>query len=263
MHPLLFHFGHLAIPTYGVVTAAALLAGLAVLVWQARRSGLRSDKVWNLGLIAILAALFGARLLLVAAHLHTFRTHPFWLLGLASIPGEWIALGGAAIGLTAAILYALAEGLPLLRTADVAAPAVALAFAINRIGAFLGGLDWGRQTSLPWAVTYHSVVAYLWYRTPLGIALHPLQLYDAAASLAILGLLLWMPRERAGEVAGVWLFLFGVSHFFLQFLRGNIAPKALVGGMITVGQVLAIAAVVAGGALWLRREPEAIAAQPS
>lgn len=254
MHPLLFHLGNLAIPTYGVFTAVALLAALAVLVLQARRLRLRADKVWNLGLTAVLAALFGARLLLVATHFTLFRAHPFWLLGLATVPGAWIALGGAAIGVAAAALYALAEGLPLLRTADAAAPAVALGFAINRIGAFLGGLDWGTPTHLPWGVTYGNVVAQLWYGTPGGVSLHPVQLYDAAASLAIFALLMFMPHRRDGETAGAWLFLYGVCRFFLEFCRGN--AEHVLGGALTVAQVLAVVAVLAGGALWLRRESQ-------
>lgn len=253
MHPLLFHIGHLAIPTYGVLTALALLAGLAVLVGQARRSGLPADKLWNLGLVAILVTLFAARLLLIAAHLSAFRAHPFWILGLASMSGSWIMAGGALLGIAAAALYALAEGLPLLQTADAAAPAAALAFAINRVGAFLAGLSWGTPTHLPWSVTYHSVVAYLWYRTPLGLPLHPVQLYDAAASLAILALLLAMPRSRPGETAGAWFFLYGICRFFLEFLTGDAPREPFLGGWLTLAQAMAILAVVAGGALWLRR----------
>lgn len=257
MRPLLFHIGNIAIPTYGVLTAAALLAALAVLVLQARRLNLRADKVWNLGLTAILAALFGARLLLVALHFRLFREHPFWVLGLATIPGAWVALGGALIGLAAAVLYALAEGLPLLRTADAAAPAVALAFAVNRIGAFFAGVGWGTPTSLPWNVTYRNVVAYLWYHTPRGIALHPVQLYDAAASLAIFAFLMLAPHRRDGEAAGAWLFLYGVCRFFIEFFRGD--AERVFSGMLTLPQALAILAVLIGGALWIRREPAAAA----
>lgn len=256
MYPLLFHFGRIAIPTYGVFTALALLAALALAVHAARRSGLQPDKVWNLSLIAILAALFGARLLLVAAHFAVFRAHPFWLLGLTSLPGGWIALGGAAIGAGAAALYALAEGLPLLRIADVAAVAAALAFAVNRIGAFCGGLAWGTPTRLPWGVVYHSIIAWLWYRVPLGVRLQPVQLYDAAASLAILAVLLWMPHRRGGEIAGAWLFLYGLSRFFIEFLRGDAARDPVFGGALTLAQAVSMGAVVLGGLLWLRREKQ-------
>ena len=253
MHPLLFHFGRVAVPTYGVLTAVALLAGLACAVLQARRMGLSPDKIWSLGLIAILGALFGSRLLLVLANFEAFRAHPFWVLGLANIPSTWIMIGGAAFGVLAGALYALAEGLPLLGVADAAAPALALAFGINRLGAFCGGLDWGRPTTLPWGVTYRSFVAYLWYRVPLGAKVHPVQLYDAAVSLLLFALLLAMPRRRAGELAGAWLFLYGLARFFLEFFRGDETP-VLAG--LTLPQVLAVFAVLAAGALWLRRPAE-------
>jgi phosphatidylglycerol:prolipoprotein diacylglycerol transferase len=235
------------------------LAALALFVREARILRLRADKVWNLGLIAILVTLLGARLLLVATHIPAFRVHPFWVLGLASPPGGWIGVGGALLGAAAAALYALAEGLPLLRTADAAAPAAALALAINRIGAFCGGLAWGRRTHLPWGVTYRSIVAYLWYRVPLGVRLHPVQLYDAAASLLILALLLWMLRRRGaahdGEIAGTWLFLYGVCRFFVEFFRGDPAGRELFGGLLTLAQVLSLAAVILGGILWLQPKP--------
>lgn len=255
MFPVLLHLGHFAIPTYGVFTAAALLAALAVSVQMAQWLGLRNDKIWNLGLIAILATLIGARLLLVATNFQAFRAEPFWLLGLANIPGSWVPLGGVAIGAGAALLYALAEGLPLRRTADALAPAAAVGFAVNRVGAFFAGAAWGTRTELPWGVTYRDVVAYLWYRTPMRERLQPVQLYDAALSVALLGLLMLMIRRRprAGEVAGTWLFVYGVGRFFLEFLRGDAARERLLGGALTFGQALAFVAVVSGGVLWLRR----------
>jgi phosphatidylglycerol---prolipoprotein diacylglyceryl transferase len=256
LHPLLFHTGTLAIPTYGVLTAAALLAALALYVLRARRVGLPGDKVWNLGLTAILAALFASRLLMVATHLRVFALHPFWVLGLVTVHSGWIAAGGALLGAAAAALYALAEGLPLMRVADAAAPAAALGFAINRVGAFCAGQAWGTPTALPWGVTYRSAVAWLWYRTPLGTQLHPVQLYDAAASLAILAMLLCMPRQHDGETAGTWLFLYGLCRFFLEFLRGDAVREPALGGVFTLAQGLAVLAVIAGGALWLRREAE-------
>jgi phosphatidylglycerol:prolipoprotein diacylglycerol transferase len=240
--------------------AVGLLSALAVSLLTAKWGGLSADKVWNLELIAILTALFASRLLMIAGHPHLFRSHPFWLLGLLSLPSIWFALGGVLIGVLAAMLYALAEGLPLLKTADVLAGPVALAFGLNRIGAFCGGSAWGTPTRMPWGVVYRSPVAYLWYRVPLGTPVHPVQIYDAAASLALFVLLLWLGGRgragRAGEIAGAWLFLYGVLRFFLEFLRGDPAREPLLGGAVTLAQLLSIGAVMLGAALWLRRSPE-------
>ena len=237
----------------------ALALGMAC----ARREGLHTEKVWNLELLAILTTLFAARLLVIFGHPQLFHQHPFWLLGLTSVPGAGFALAGALAGFLAALLYALAEGLPLFRTADALAPAVALAFCINRVGAYFAGLGWGTPTELPWGVMYRSPVAYLWYRVPLGVRLHPVQLYDAASSLGIFALLVWMGRRgpdgrragRDGEIAGTWLFAYGVVRFFLEFLRGDPVRLPVLGGGVTLAQALSVAAVVAGGALWLRHGP--------
>jgi phosphatidylglycerol:prolipoprotein diacylglycerol transferase len=248
LYPRLLQLGHVGIPTYGVLSAVALLAALTLAMRFARRLDLRSDKVWSMGLLAILVALVGERLLLILAHLAVFRAHPFWILGLTTVRSAWIVPCSALLSIAAAVLYAKAEGLPLLRTADAAAPALAAAFAINRAGAFCAGIAYGTPTQLPWGVTYRSFIAAFWYRVPLGVKFHPVQLYDAAASLAIFALLLWwLPRRRQdGELAGLWLFLYGLSVFFLSFCRGDLDRPILLHSIAT-------AAVIAGAALWLER----------
>jgi len=249
VHPRLFQFGHIAIPTYGALTALALIAALAAAMHFARRLSLDPNKIWTLCLTAILTTLIGARLLVVLAHLGAFLQHPFWILGLAGTRDLWIAPVSVLLGAAAAALYSLSEGLPLLRAADCLAPAAMLAFAINRIGAFLAGLDFGAPVRLPWSVTYTSRIAALWYRTPLGLPLHPVQLYDAAVSLIIFALLIWwLPRRRQdGELAGACLFLSGLAAFFLGFYRGDASEPGL-------SQAIAVAAVIAGAALWLDRK---------
>ena len=258
MHPRLFQFGHIAVPTYGALTALGLVAALAAAMYFARRLSLDANKVWNLCLIGILTTLIDARLLLVITHFSEFRVHPFWVLGLVNQQSLWIMPVGILIGLAAALLYAAAEGLAALRVLDCIAPAVAIFLAINRIGAFVAGVDYGRPTQLPWGVTYTSLFSALWYRTPLGLPLHPVQLYDAAASVLILGVLLWwLPRRtQDGELAGIWLFLYGMASFTIGLYRAD--SRVLL-------EALAIVGVIAGGVLWLHRpesQPSPANAQP-
>jgi len=249
LYPRLFQFGHLAIPTYGAFTALALVAALIALLHFARRFALNPNQVWNLGLVTILTTLVAARLLLVVAYFSVFRRHPFWVLGLATNHSEWIDSIAVLIGLAAGILYALAEGLPILRTLDCIAPSVVIAVALNRTGAFLAGLDYGLPSSRAWSVTYSSRIAALWYHTPLGIRLHPVQLSEALSSLIILVALLWWLSRRTqdGELFGAWLFLYGTATFFLAFDRA--ANQTL----WVIRQPVAVAMVVASAAFLIRR----------
>ncbi|MFT4114799.1 prolipoprotein diacylglyceryl transferase family protein [Silvibacterium sp.] len=249
MYPRLLQLGHIAIPTYGALTALGLVAALVLAVRLARRFSLDPNKLWSLCLLGTLTTLIGARLLLALVFFRAFRQHPFWVLGLTQVHAPGIFALAAAAGVGAAVLFALAEGLPVLAVLDTLAPAAALATALNRIGAFLAGLDWGTPTRLGWAVTYDRKLSVLWYGTPTYIPLHPVQLYDAAAALLTLALLLfWLPRRtQPGELAGGWLFLTGFAAAIFMPLRADASPA--------LALPLAAAAVIAGGALWLRRKP--------
>jgi phosphatidylglycerol---prolipoprotein diacylglyceryl transferase len=249
LYPRLFQLGHFAIPTYGAFAALALVASLAALLHFARRLGLNTHKLWNLGLIGILASLIAARLLLAAAYFSAFRARPFWVLGLASSRCAWISPVAVVVGFSAATLYALAEGLPILRTLDCIAPCAALAIVINRTGAYLAGLDYGLPAAPRiWGVTYTSLIAASWYHTPLGVKLYPVQLYQALASLIIFGVLSsWLRRRtQNGELAGLWLLLSGFASFFLEFYRAEAQSS------LFAHQFAFVLMVVAGAALLLR-----------
>jgi phosphatidylglycerol---prolipoprotein diacylglyceryl transferase len=252
VYPRLIQFGHIAIPTYGALTALALVAALAAAMSFARRVSLDANKVWALAIAGILTTLIGARMFVVLTHFDAFRQHPFWVLGLAMVRDGWIAPASVAVGIAAGVLYALAEGLVVLRVADIIAPAAAFGFAINRIGAFVAGIDFGTPGTLPWAVVYSSRIAALWYRTPLGVALHPVQLYEAAVSLLAFALLVWLlpRRRRDGELAGAALIVFGVADPVLSLWRAQPADPVF-------SVALSVVAVLAGAALLLNRSRKA------
>jgi phosphatidylglycerol:prolipoprotein diacylglycerol transferase len=247
VYPILFQFGPFAVPTYGMFSALAMVAMLLLVVHGARRLALPQEKLWNLTILALLASLIASKLLLIPAHFWMFRTHPFWLLGLPARYDPWIPGVSAALGIAIAWLYLMAEGLPLRRTLDALAPAITLGLGIQAMGAFLAGANFGTPTRVAWAVTYHSTQASLWYGTPLGLPLQPTQLYHAGlCALLLLALLLWLPRRtQDGELAGLWLFTYGIARFFLQFYRGAASPVAI----FTPVQWIALAMVLASAAL--------------
>lgn len=265
MYPRLFQFGRLAVPTYGVFSAIALVVALSLAMRVARKLALPPESIWNLGLYTLLAGLIASRLLMVGTHFALFRYNPLWLLGLSPTYIPWIPWVSTAIALAVAWLYLKAEELPLRATLDAYAPALTAGFAIQSIGAFLAGANYGTPTHSAIAVTYSSTYAANWYQTPLHMHLVPVQLYHAGACLAILaGLLLWLPRRKqTGELGGLWLLAYGLTVFFLEFYRGH----ATTSGLFTPMQRVAIAAVILSGVLlWKRSSAQPttrIATQPT
>lgn len=253
MYPRLFQFGHLALPTYGVASAIALVLALNLAMRLASRLDLPPAKIWNLGIYTLLAGLIASRLLMVLTHFSLFRYNPLWLLGLSPTYVPWIPWTSAAIAAAIAALYLKAEDLPLRASFDAYAPALAAAFAIQSLGAFLAGANYGTPTHSPLSIVYSSQYAALLYHTPLHVHLVPVQLYQAIACLVLLAaLLLWLPRRtQPGELAGIWLLAYGLTVFFLQFYRGDIFTSSL----FTPMQRAALAAVVLSPVLLWKRNP--------
>jgi phosphatidylglycerol:prolipoprotein diacylglycerol transferase len=262
LHPRLFQFGHIAIPTYGVLVAIALISALALATHTARRLLLDPNKIWNLSLIGIFTALLGSRLLLALSHLRDFLAHPFWMLGLVTIRSRSVFLGGVLLAICACLGYIFAARLPLRRTLDCLAPAAALGLTIQSLGALAAGSDYGTPTDKPWGVIYKHGLAALWSGTPLGVRLHPVQLYEAlAAFLLLVFLLFWLPRRAYdGDLAGIFLFVYGISLYFLDFYSSN--RSFILHETTTRSQLLAVAAMLAGAALWIRRKPSALGLHP-
>lgn len=253
MHPVLFHIGSLLIPTYGAVTALGVLAALGLVQSTAHIAGVDAGKIWNLSILSLFAALVAARLLLVAANWSALRLDPAWLLALAMIHHPLLAAAGAAAGAVCALIYARWSRLPLRATADALAPAIMLGLAFEQLGALAAGAGFGRNAGpgLPWAVTYTNPLAMIWSGAPLGVPLHPVQVYAAMAFLTLsLLLLVWLPAERRkGDVAGMGLMGLGLAIYITELWRSPEGRGELLLGALTVTQIAAIVFVIAGALL--------------
>jgi phosphatidylglycerol:prolipoprotein diacylglycerol transferase len=257
VHPVLFHIGSLLIPSYGAVSALGVLLGLVLAQRTARTAGVNTAQVWNLCVLALFAALAGQRLLLVAMNWSDLRHHPAWMLGLAMIHHPLLAAAGALAGLASAAIYARWQRMPLAATADALAAPLALGLACEQLGALLAGSGYGTSTTVRWAVTYTDVLAARWSGTPLGIPLHPVQLYAALAFLTLsVFLLIWLPvRRQQGDVAGLWLAGTGVAVYMTELGRDTEGRGTLLKGALDGPQAVAIFFVLAGAVVLLERKP--------
>jgi phosphatidylglycerol:prolipoprotein diacylglycerol transferase len=262
--PILLHFGRFSLPTYGFLAAVGLLAGLAISVRHAARRGMDPDKTWNLGILAILAGIVGAKLLLVVNDRAFYWAHPREILTLATLQAGGVWSGGLVAAVLVSWWYIRRNHIPLLKTCDVFAPGIALGHAIGRLGCFAAGCCWGKPTTLPWGVTFTNPLAGQLVGTPLGVRLHPTQLYEMALELGNFFLLSWALRRKQfdGQVIGAYMFVYGFVRYFLEFLRDDPERGSVLHGLMSGTQLLAIGLVIAGGLLWLRRNPRREIASP-
>jgi phosphatidylglycerol:prolipoprotein diacylglycerol transferase len=124
------------------------------------------------------------------------------------------------------------------------APGIALGHVIGRFGCLMAGCCYGRPTSVPWAVTFTNPAAAMNVGTPLGVPLHPTQLYDAGAELIILAALLLTERRGhkfPGRTFWLYLLLYAISRFIIEFYRGD--DRGMVFNALSTSQVVAAAIV--------------------
>ncbi len=260
MHPKLLELGPVTVYTYGVLLAAAYLVGLRLATGRARARNLDPARIMDLGILIILAAIVGAKLLLMAVDAQYFLEHPGEIFSLARSGG--VFYGGLIAAVLVSIWYMQRHQMPVWVTCDVFAPGVALGHAIGRIGCLFAGCCYGRPTSLPWGVTFHDPFAASYVGTPLGIHLHPTQLYEAGAELLIMAILLLTERRRryfAGRTFFFYVGLYGISRFVIEFFRGD--ERGAFAGLSTSQWVSAVLVPVAVLMLVrLARRPEPVGA---
>jgi phosphatidylglycerol:prolipoprotein diacylglycerol transferase len=252
MHPILFRIGTWPVYSYGVLLALAYLAGLQLAVMRARRAGLDGARVMDLGIYLIIAALIGAKLMLIAVDFNYFRNQPRELLSLVRAGGVFYGglLGAFGVGLWLVRRYKL----PVWTTGDLVAPGIALGHIIGRFGCLLAGCCYGRPTSVRWAVTFTDPVAATNVGTPLQIPLHPTQLYDAGAEALILAFLLFTERRGRpfpGRTFWSYILLYAISRFVIEFYRGD--ERGALFGLSTSQFVSVILVPVSVFMLWRLR----------
>ena len=255
MFPRLFHIGGFNQPTYGVLVALGVVLGLTVAAKLSARQGIDQEKAWNLGILAILAAIIGAKLLLIINDLPWYLQHPGEIFSLSVLQAGGVFYGGLIAAVAASIWYMRRNRMPALATCDAFAPGLALGHAIGRIGCFAAGCCYGKPTTHFWGVTFTSPLANAWVGTPLNIPLEPTQLFESAVEFINFAILFWLIKHKKfeGQVIGSYLFLYGVARYFLEFIRDDPDRGSMFNGAMTGTQFISILLVIAGGILWMRR----------
>ena len=253
MHPILFEIGNWPVYSYGVLLAAAYLLALQLAVWRAKRRGIDPNRVMDLGIWIIIAALVGAKLLLIVVDWDYYRSNPREIFSLVRSAG--VFYGGLVVATLTGLVLIRRYKLPVWATADLYAPGIALGHVIGRMGCFFAGCCWGKPTDLPWAITFTNPAASINVGTPLNVALNPTQLYEAGAELVILTLLLATERKWKyfeGRTFWLYMLLYGITRFIIEFYRGD--PRGMVMGISTSQFVSVLLVPLSIGMLyWLSR----------
>ena len=262
MYPELFHVGGFTMNSFGVMMALAFISAGFIAHWQFKKRGVRPDFVYGLLIAAVIGGLAGAKI-------HYLILHPSEWPGNLLSGGGLVWFGGLFGAIVAVVIVTLLAKQPLAAIMDAGASAVAVGYAVGRMGCFLRGDDYGIPTSLPWGISFPKGLP------PTTVRVHPTQLYEIGASLVIFVIITWVisPRfKREGSLIFAYAILAGIERFLVEFVRTN--KPVLLG--LTQQQWISIFLVVVGvvGVWWFEThgklrptpaqlKPVAVAAAPS
>ena len=255
MFPRLFELGPITLHSYGLLLATAFLAAIAMLARLAERDGLSRSRAWDLGFVVIISALLGAKLLMVLSQWPYYAAQPSRLLSMEFWQAGGTFFGGLIGATLGGFLYLRRfPDLDFWRVADSAAPAIALGQAIGRVGCFSAGCDYGTPSRLPWAVTFTDEYAAANVGVPLGITLHPAQLYESLGTLMLFLLLLWLHRRRGlpGTVIFAYFIGYGLLRFVNEFFRGD-QLRDFVGELLSLNQMIALVLILLAASWYSKR----------
>jgi len=226
MFPILFKIGPITVHTYGLMMALGVAFGLWFLYVQAKKQGLNPAKIVDAAFYTIIISLLGAKLILFIGNISYYLKYPKELFSLARSGG--VFQGGLTFGVIFALLYFRKHRIPTWKVGDIILPALALGHGFGRIGCFSAGCCFGRECSVPWGVTFRSQYAHDLTGIPIGIFLHPVQLYESALNFLNFFVLFLILKKKKfdGQVFSFYIINYSLIRYFVEFYRGDHPEKA-------------------------------------
>jgi phosphatidylglycerol:prolipoprotein diacylglycerol transferase len=254
MFPVLYQLGPITIYSYGVLVATGVLLAIWYASRHAARAGLNPQKVWNLGIYGVFSAMIVAKVWLILSAWDYYVANPGEIFSITTLQSGGTFYGGFLGGVLAIFLYTHFEKMPVLPVLDTFAVVLPLGHTIGRLGCFAAGCCYGKPTSVPWGVTFTNPIAARIAGTPLGVPLHPTQLYEAAAEFLNFLFLAWLSKRQrfTGQMLGTYFVLYGIERGTIEFFRGDPGRTLLFHDSVSLMQIFSIALILTGIFLWWR-----------
>lgn len=247
MHNDLFTIGPFTFHLYGLMSAIGILAAYFFIEHRAKKKGLAFERAFGLLIYCLIFGYLGSKLLYFLTILPRIIEDPSLIL--RSLTDGWVVFGGILGGIFGGYIYCKKRQLPAWSFFDIGLTGVALAQGFGRVGCFFAGCCYGCETSSPFHTTFiDSQFA------PNGVPLVPTQILSSAFDFLLFFFLLAYDgrgKKNAGEVTGLYLILYSLGRFVIEFWRGDLARGAV--GALSTSQFISIFTFIAGVVIFVKR----------
>lgn len=239
MRPVLFQIGNIKIYGYGAMIALGILAALMLLSYRAKKTEYNEEKIFDMSILAIVLGVLGGKVLYIITDLKNIIANPSILKDVGS---GFVVYGSILGGLLGIYIYCKMKKWDLLKIVDLAVPSLPLAQAFGRIGCFLAGCCYGRETSSPIGIVFPNIPLSL---APSAVRLVPTQIYSSIFDFALAAFLLWYDRKerKRGRIFAMYLILYSIGRFFVEFLRADVRGNV---GFLSTSQFISLFVIAIG-----------------
>lgn len=236
MYNEILTIGSVTIHGYGLMIGLGVMAALLLGDYRSKKFGLNGDHIYGMTFSAVILGFVAARILFIITEWENFLQNPMQYLAGAG----FVVYGGIIGGALTVYGFCKIKKISMLEYLDLMIPSVALAQALGRVGCFLAGCCYGRETDSCLGVVFtNSDFA------PNGVKVLPTQLFMAGGDLILMAILLWYASKRPmrGRTSMLYLILYSIGRFAIEFLRND--DRGTV-GMLSTSQFIAIFTLIAG-----------------
>ena len=250
----LFHIGKFVVHGYGLMIGIGFVLALLVGEYRAKKMGMKEEAIVDIAIIAGVSGFLGAKLLYIIVNFKDFIKDPLGVLGSSG----FVVYGGLIAGVLCNMIYVKIKKLSFFEYFDLVMPEIALAQGFGRIGCFLAGCCYGRETHAAWGVVFPENSL-----APAGVKLIPTQLLSSAADFLNMAFLMVIAAKfsytavkmrqkegeenikhlAAGDIGFLYCITYGFGRFVIEFLRNDYRGEV---GIFSTSQFISLFIVLLG-----------------
>lgn len=237
MKLVLFQIGSFKVYSYGLMIAIGIIVAGYLFLKSATKKGYNEDKLFNLLITAVISGILGGKLLFIIVEFKNIMKNPEILLDFGN---GFVIYGAIILGVIGVYVYSKKNKWDTLDILDSVVPGVAIAQGFGRIGCFLAGCCYGRETTSHFGVIFPSDSL-----APAGVNLIPTQIYSSIFDFLLGFFLLWYAKKTKvkGKVVAMYVIIYSIGRFLIEFLRNDPRGNVM---MLSTSQFIAIFTLIIG-----------------
>lgn len=243
MYNDIFSIGPVTIHGYGLMIALGIIAAFIAATKLAKSKKIDPDELYTLTFIAVFGGFACAKVLFCIVEWKSFINNPLSTLG----SDGFVVYGGIIGGTLLCAFYCIHKKLPFWKYFDTVLPAVAIAQGFGRIGCFLAGCCYGRETTSPIGIAFHNSRF-----APNDIPLIPTQLFSSAGCFILAAVLFMYSKKKRpdGCTGALYLILYSIGRFIIEIFRNDF--RGVIGPLST-SQFISCFILLSGIILYINR----------